>query len=350
MKILVPLSLLVLLSCSTLRYTGPTGAFHGILPCADCPGITTTLILNADQTFSLEQRYVDREIESTVTQGTFQSRRGGRIVLSEAITGLHHLLVTGESLTLVDSLGQLIVTEFPERYVLHREAPEEVMFTNEDAVFFRATGNEPFWMVEINPDHTMHFKALGPEEFDLTFSLTSQDPSEAGVSYTYIGTSDKGKLTVTAAVTPCSDDMSGEERTHTVSAELQLNDQTSPLFFQGCGAHPSPFRMHDIWRLTSLNGESIEAESQGLYPYLIINALDGTATGSGGCNRINGTFLLRGETITFGEFISTKRACPILDLEGRFMAAMSGQSFRVSAGDMLTMTRKDMTLVFTPQR
>lgn len=350
MKIFLPLSLLVLLSCSSLRYGGPTGAFHGLLPCADCPGITTTLTLNADQTYTLEQRYMDREIESTGTQGTFQYKRGGQIILSGDIAGMQRLQVTGESLTLVDSLGRLVATEFPDRYVLRRQAPEEVIFTNEDAVFFRATGNEPFWMVEIDPDGTMHLKALGPEELDLTFTLTSQDPAEAGVSYTYTGTSDEGSLTVTSKVIPCSDDMSGENRTHTVSAELLRKDQQSPLIFKGCGSHPSPFRMHDIWRLTSLNGEPIEAESQGLYPYLIFNALDGTATGSGGCNRINGTFLLRGSTITFGEFISTKRACPILDLEGRFMAAMSGHSFQVEADDELTMTGKEMILVFSPQR
>ncbi|MCF8239339.1 MAG: copper resistance protein NlpE N-terminal domain-containing protein [Saprospiraceae bacterium] len=337
-------------SCSIGRYHGPTGSFHGLLPCADCPGIACTLTLNADQTYSLEQRNMDREIESTITRGSFQYKRSGRIVLTEQIAGMNHLQVVDETLVLVDDEGQQVRTEFPENYILKREVPEQVTFDDSEDIFFKATGNEPFWMVEIKASGTIHFSALGPEEIDMALPLGNQDPSEAGVLYTYGGAGDAGRIEVITRLNACEDDMSGEARTHTVTVNLQLKDMESPVSYTGCGYHPSPYRLHDIWELVSINGETFDTEGQGIHPYLIMNGLNSTATGSGGCNRINGTFLLRGKTMTFGPFISTKRACPLLDLESRLMESLSGQTWDLEVNEQLTLTQDGQTIIFRPKR
>ncbi len=337
-------------SCSIGRYAGPTGNFHGLLPCADCPGIASTLTLNADQTFSLEQRYLDREIESTITRGSFQYKRGGLIILTELIDGMNHLQVVEETLVLVDELGIPVDTEFPENYILKRDVPEQVTFDDTKDIFFKATGNEPFWMVEIKASGQIHFTALGPEEIDVTLPLMNQDPSEAGVYYTYGGTSDAGRIEVTARLNTCEDNMSGEVRTHTVTVNLQLKGMENSISYSGCGFHPSPYRMHDIWNLVSINGETFDTEGQGIHPYLLINGLNSTATGSGGCNRINGTFLLRGKTMTFGPFISTRRACPLLDLETQLMEALSGQNWDLEVTDQLILTQDGQSIIFQPKR
>ena len=56
---------------------------------------------------------------------------------------------------------------------------------------------------------------------------------------------------------------------------------------------------------------------------------DGKVSGSGGCNRIAGSYTLVGETIAFGQMISTMMACapPIGEQEQRFMRVL-GQARR----------------------
>lgn len=36
------------------------GTYKGVIPCADCPGIATTVVLNADETFTYTAEYQDR--------------------------------------------------------------------------------------------------------------------------------------------------------------------------------------------------------------------------------------------------------------------------------------------------
>lgn len=50
-----------------------TGIYEGILPCADCSGIKTTLTLNANKTFELAQTYLTgkKEEKTEVATGGF---------------------------------------------------------------------------------------------------------------------------------------------------------------------------------------------------------------------------------------------------------------------------------------
>ena len=46
------------------------GTYKGVFPAADCPGIETTLTLNADKTFALHSVYIDRD-SSLDEKGTY---------------------------------------------------------------------------------------------------------------------------------------------------------------------------------------------------------------------------------------------------------------------------------------
>ena len=56
---------------------------------------------------------------------------------------------------------------------------------------------------------------------------------------------------------------------------------------------------------------------------------DGKVSGSGGCNRIAGSYTLAGETIAFGQMVSTMMACApaVGEQEQRFMRVL-GQAKR----------------------
>lgn len=53
------------------------GNFSGTLPCADCPGIDTTLELHADGTFMLMETYQERKVEPGMLEGTWTAEENG---------------------------------------------------------------------------------------------------------------------------------------------------------------------------------------------------------------------------------------------------------------------------------
>ena len=53
------------------------GTYKGVFPAADCPGIETTLTLNADKTFALHSVYIDRD-SSFDEKGRSEERRVGK--------------------------------------------------------------------------------------------------------------------------------------------------------------------------------------------------------------------------------------------------------------------------------
>jgi copper homeostasis protein (lipoprotein) len=62
-----------------------TGAYRGILPCADCPGIETVVVLQADGRYRTRSRYQDRGGENFTNEGVFTwNAAGSEITLTGA--------------------------------------------------------------------------------------------------------------------------------------------------------------------------------------------------------------------------------------------------------------------------
>ncbi len=75
------LAVLGVTGCSTSPLTKQT--YTGILPCADCQGIKTKLILNKDKTFLYEQNYLGKSKKPFINSGNYQVK-GGTLTLSLA--------------------------------------------------------------------------------------------------------------------------------------------------------------------------------------------------------------------------------------------------------------------------
>lgn len=89
-----------------------------------------------------------------------------------------------------------------------------------------------------------------------------------------------------------------------------------------------------MWRLTQLDGVAIENASGGQTPSLQINADGGTlrAMGNSGCNRFAGPVSQNGNQIRFGALAATKMACPAMQLESRYFAALqAARTFRMTS-------------------
>lgn len=89
------------------------------------------------------------------------------------------------------------------------------------------------------------------------------------------------------------------------------------------------------WRLVSFGPAGAEASLVAGTTVALKFGEDGRASGSTGCNAYSGTYQVRGDNISFGRLISTKRAC--LDQnanqqESRFLSALEAANrFRLSS-------------------
>ncbi len=86
------------------------------------------------------------------------------------------------------------------------------------------------------------------------------------------------------------------------------------------------------WRLVSLGGEAVPAETGGRPVELRFTA-DGKVQGSAGCNRLSGVYTREGGALKFGPLATTRMACPAMDLERRFLEALGATArWRIVGG------------------
>ena len=90
------------------------------------------------------------------------------------------------------------------------------------------------------------------------------------------------------------------------------------------------------WRLVSFGPSGAEVDVVQGTTVTANFGEDGRVGGSTGCNNYGGTYEVRGDTISFGRLISTRRACldqNANEQERRFLAALEAASrFRLSGG------------------
>jgi len=78
------------------------------------------------------------------------------------------------------------------------------------------------------------------------------------------------------------------------------------------GAVPPPAAPLPIagihWKLVQLENEPLSIPDSPREPHFILQ--DGRATGSGGCNRLSGTYTWDGKHLRFSAIVATKMFCP----------------------------------------
>jgi putative lipoprotein len=77
------------------------------------------------------------------------------------------------------------------------------------------------------------------------------------------------------------------------------------------------------WKLTRLGDDTVTVASKQPEPHLILNSGTGRATGSGGCNRMSGSYQLSGDRLSLGQMVSTMMACVEgMETEQAFLKAL----------------------------
>lgn len=106
-------------SSATLDWSG---TYEGILPCADCGGIITTIVLNEDLTYSRTMLYKGKGGNPFTDSGKFSWDKQGRSILLEgANSGNDRFLVGENMLAMLDRDGNRITGELADKYILSKK-------------------------------------------------------------------------------------------------------------------------------------------------------------------------------------------------------------------------------------
>lgn len=98
------------------------GIYRGILPCADCPGIKTTIYLNRDLTYVRKSKYMDRPAPEQEEKGKFTWDAAGTTITLDAAGSPAKYKVGENTLTQLDMEGQPVTGSLSAHYVLSKDS------------------------------------------------------------------------------------------------------------------------------------------------------------------------------------------------------------------------------------
>jgi uncharacterized lipoprotein NlpE involved in copper resistance len=98
------------------------GTYNGILPCADCEGIQTVILLNSDLTYTLKTKYLGKADSVFESSGTFNwNDSGNTITLNNIENNRSASYFVGENtLTQLDLKGNKITGDLANSYILKK--------------------------------------------------------------------------------------------------------------------------------------------------------------------------------------------------------------------------------------
>lgn len=197
---------------------------------------------------------------------------------------------------------------------------------SQEGIDFIATGNEPFWSVEIDFEKSMTFSTMdAPDKMSTPVPEPIRPQDVDAISYR--ANTDKGNLYVTLFKEKCADSMSGLESPYRVQVSFKAGDSDNYEEYTGCGRYLGNYRLNDIWALTHMDGNALSPNDfpKGV-PTLELQLNAGKVFGNSGCNQMSGSITLRKDALAFGQLVSTKMACPALQFETRYLKALSGNT------------------------
>ncbi|MEP7258835.1 MAG: META domain-containing protein [Flavitalea sp.] len=212
---------------------------------------------------------------------------------------------------------------------------------------FTASGNEPFWSLEINFDKDIHFKTLTgiDTKMPVPEGLKAMD---ANVTR-YAGQTEKGFLIVQIAKQECINDMSGKKTEYSITIDFKNDTDKQYTSFKGCGQYISDYRLHDIWVLQKINKKKLKASDfiKGL-PQIELNLTEKKVFGHSGCNMLHGSMEVTGKKIHFGQMITTRMSCNNMDFESSYINSISGRTvaYKIEPGKLYIQVNPDSVFVY----
>ena len=105
------------------------------------------------------------------------------------------------------------------------------------------------------------------------------------------------------------------------------------------------------WRPVRIGDRAVTVPAQQREPWIVLEPATRRVTGSGGCNRISGSYEAGTGTLRFSPMIATQMACPAMETETAFLRALNGtRRFRIQGRILELMDGGGKTLVRLEER
>jgi heat shock protein HslJ len=208
-------------------------------------------------------------------------------------------------------------------------APDAWEEARRRGVDFRALGQEPGWLLDVDEGGEMRF--LGDYGQTRVAARTPAAERAPGGGFTLR----TDALTAEVVPADCRDAMSGAAYPYAVTV------RQGGRVHRGCGrllAAAEPTDVH--WRLVQLGSSPAVATSGATPPSLRLDGAAARASGSTGCNQFGGSFTRDGEQLRFGPLATTRRACTDPALERQetiYLRVLASTDGARVAGDTLVL-------------
>ena len=228
-------------------------------------------------------------------------------------------------------------------------APEKVESKSFGKSIFKGSGNEPFWSLQIDENHSLTLKSIDDHQFNLNAPITEITAVNDAKATNLIADLADGKMTIILMENGCQDDMSGKKSSHALQVLIKNETLQKPVLYKGCGVFLNEYLVNNNWKLKSINGKDITTLPIEKVPTLNINLLQKKVNGFTGCNTFFGEVKMKKERLIFGNIGQTKKACKDNTSESIIMSLLNdpAQKHAITKEGNLLIKGTKQTLIFT---
>lgn len=341
------LCILGTLSCSHLSSSNSEfiGEYQGVLPCADCEGIKTTLLFKEDYSFEKSTIYLGKEANFNTDKGQWSLLNDTTVALQEKSGEYYFHIKNNQQLTLVDKNTSKEKTELHQTlYKINREEPTEgnYNYAIKEGIDFYATGTEPFWSLKLYINKGLEFNQ---PDFEKPISI-KDFKTEFRDNYTLVSPVAKSEIKeIRIYNMPCVDDMSGMVSNNFV--EIVFKDKN----LKGCGQALNPkLSLTGEWKLSNIKGIDLTKYKTEKNITIKFDLKQCTASGLLGCNTFSCSIDFKEDyssPLQFGSIRKTKMSCPNIEVENKYTAYLSeADSYKIVNNELQLLKNNDLLLSF----
>ncbi|GEM_PF-3107156 len=341
---LAPLFFLILPSCTShkINQMSLDGDYQGTLPCADCEGIKTNITFE-DKSFKKTSIYMGKEPNLFQSSGSWENVNDSTIALTENTEKSFYRIVENKLIAL-DKEQNRIESALP--YSLYKidyavEAEGNFSSPMKEGIDLFASGNEPFWSVEIKAGEFIRYNKPDFKEPQLIkdFTLTRIENVIVAKPENHHEIKE-----IRIYEFPCVNDMSGMVTEQFI--ELHLQNQ----ILKGCGKILSEkFYLIGNWELSTIKDIDLTKYS-GQKATLNFNLAKGEVYGNLGCNGFGGNLVFPAaglNQIQINRIFSTQMACEDMRIEDNYARLLQEVNhFKIVNNELQLFKADDLLLSF----
>lgn len=175
------------------------------------------------------------------------------------------------------------------------------------------------YKLELRSDHTFSRQMIYEERHAIVGDSGTWELNDK-VLVLHVHNDPIDKFAVRDADTLRKLDVNGNEIVSQFNYDLKRAPQAAPSESEAAGDAAIE---NTHWTLTTLGDTPVSADSSEREAFFVLDPEQHHVSGSGGCNRLTGSYQLNGDQLKFGEMAATMMACPQgMDTEQAFLKSL----------------------------